>query len=120
MVTSIGGTFPRLAARCNICLVAHRPAVTILQRTTAMVSGRYPIDDIRLAIIMPGNNYDPDALTRRAALWRLEAEVATLQEMRVFCLHEADQCERRANLSRNTPVLSEAAQSRLGSYQRVG
>jgi hypothetical protein len=53
------------------------------------------------------NNYDPDSLTRRAALWRIEAEAATLRAMRLFCLSEADKCEQRAERSLYTPVLSE-------------
>lgn len=57
---------------------------------------------------MTDKMYDPESLTRRAALWRAEAEAATLRAMRLFCLMEADKCERRAEMSLSTPVISES------------
>lgn len=64
---------------------------------------------------MATNIYDPESLTRRAAMWRLEAEAATLRAMRLFCLNEADKCERRAEMSLRTPVISDP-----GNVQRAG
>jgi hypothetical protein len=56
---------------------------------------------------MTHSPYDPVVLEERAQLWRAEADVATLEEMRSFCLTEADRCERRVELSRSTPVIRE-------------
>jgi hypothetical protein len=56
---------------------------------------------------MSRSSYDPAALLERAALWRAEAADASLEEMRAYCLAEADQCERRVLRSRSTPVLHE-------------
>ena len=54
---------------------------------------------------MSESSYDPESLLKRAELWRAEAAVASIEEVRVFCLAEADQCERRVQRSRSTPVL---------------
>jgi hypothetical protein len=53
---------------------------------------------------MTPSPYDPVILKERAQLWRVEADAATLEEMRTFCLNEADRCERRIELSLSTPV----------------
>ena len=52
--------------------------------------------------------FDPDLLAERGRLWRLEAEAATLEPMRKFCLGQADYCERLVRASMETPVLLEA------------
>jgi hypothetical protein len=57
---------------------------------------------------MSGSPYDPSVLLKRAALWRAEAAAASLEEVRAFCLAEADQCERRVRRSQSTPVLRDA------------
>jgi hypothetical protein len=67
--------------------------------------------------------YDPDTLLERAKQWRSEAAAATLEEVRLFCLTEADRCERRVHLSQSTPVFREAdddqeSQAR-GPFQRL-
>jgi hypothetical protein len=62
-----------------------------------------------MATSMSRTNYDPDSLTRRAALWRLEAEAATLRAMRLFCLAEAEKCEQRAEKSLYTPIIVDAS-----------
>jgi hypothetical protein len=64
------------------------------------------IDPVRLRA-MTHSPYDLVVLEKRAQLWRAEADIATLEEMRSFCLTEADQCERRVELSRSTPVFRE-------------
>jgi hypothetical protein len=56
---------------------------------------------------MSHSPYDLVVLEERAHLWRAEAHVARLEEMRTFCLTEADRCERRIELSRSTPVIRE-------------
>jgi hypothetical protein len=56
---------------------------------------------------MTRSPYDLSVLRERAALWRAEAAVATLEAMRSFCLTEADQCERRVHMSLSTPVIRE-------------
>ena len=48
--------------------------------------------------------YDPKLLITRAEQWRAEAEAATLDAMRSFCLREAAWCERRVDLAYNTPM----------------
>jgi hypothetical protein len=50
--------------------------------------------------------YDPKTLRERARLWRAEAEVATLEAVRIFCLEEAAKCDQRVHLSLSTPVFS--------------
>ena len=57
---------------------------------------------------MTQSSYDPEALLKRAELWRAEAAVALIEEVRAFCLAEADQCERRVQKARLTPILREA------------
>jgi hypothetical protein len=57
---------------------------------------------------MKRSPYDLIVLRERAALWRAEAAAATLEAMRIFCLAEADQCERRVEKSLYTPVLRES------------
>jgi hypothetical protein len=54
--------------------------------------------------LMSRSSYDPEALLERAARWRAEAAAASLEEVRAFCLAEADRCERRVQQSRSTPV----------------
>jgi hypothetical protein len=56
---------------------------------------------------MSRSPYDLTVLRERAELWRAEAAAATLEAMRSFCLIEADQCERRVQMSLSTPVLRE-------------
>jgi hypothetical protein len=56
---------------------------------------------------MKRSPYDLSVLRERAALWRAEAEAATLEPMRVFCLTEANFCERRVEMSLSTPVIRE-------------
>jgi hypothetical protein len=67
--------------------------------------------------------YDPDTLLERAKQWRAEAAVATLEEVRLFCLTEADRCERRVHRSQSTPVFREAADDQetqaCGPLQRL-
>ena len=45
--------------------------------------------------------YDPAPLLDRAELWRVEADRATLPEMRSFCLLQADCCEGHVKLSQS-------------------
>jgi hypothetical protein len=52
--------------------------------------------------------YDLVVLRERAEQWRAEAAAATHEPMRRFCLTEADQCERRVQMSLSTPVFREA------------
>jgi hypothetical protein len=54
---------------------------------------------------MSGSQYDPAVLLEQSASWRAEAAAASLEAARRFCLAEADQRERRVQLSRSTPVL---------------
>ena len=56
---------------------------------------------------MSRSPYDPGTLMERAELWRAEAAAATFEEMRAFCLAEADRCESRVHRSRSTPVFRE-------------
>ena len=51
--------------------------------------------------------YDLTVLKERAELWRAEANAATLEAMRSFCLTEAAYCEHRVEMSISTPVISE-------------
>ena len=59
--------------------------------------------------------YDLAVLKERAELWRLEAAAATMEEMRKFCLTEADYCERRIQMSASTPVLRDVRDNQGGS-----
>jgi hypothetical protein len=59
--------------------------------------------------LMSRSSYDPEALLQRAALWRAEAAAASREEVRAFCLAEADRCERRVQESRSTPVFRDAS-----------
>jgi hypothetical protein len=68
---------------------------------------------------MPWNEYDPESLTERARQWRLVATSAMHESMRVFCLEQAERCDRRVQASINTPVLrdmSEPAQEAFDWY----
>jgi hypothetical protein len=56
---------------------------------------------------MSRSPYDLAVLKERARLWRIEAAAATIEAMRVFCLTEADYCERRIQTSLSTPILLE-------------
>jgi len=49
--------------------------------------------------------YDTVALKERADQWRVEAAKVTTEAMRVFCLNEAERCERRLQRSLSTPVI---------------
>jgi hypothetical protein len=60
---------------------------------------------------MSHSPYDIVVLKERAQLWRAEADSTTLEEMRTFCLTEADRCERRVELSFSTPVIRETVHS---------
>ncbi|WP_158932270.1 hypothetical protein [Acidisphaera sp. S103] len=51
--------------------------------------------------------FDTLTLRRRANEWRDEAVRVPAGPMRVFCLREAWQCERRLRASANTPVIYE-------------
>ncbi len=65
-----------------------------------------PRGELQPAAMNP-SPYDPLVLRERAELWRAEAAAATLEAMRNFCLTQADQCERRVELSLTTPVIRE-------------
>jgi hypothetical protein len=67
---------------------------------------------------MRRSEYDLVVLQERAELWRAEAAAATLELMRIFCLTEAVQCERRVEMSRSTPVIREIA-NRQGFSPRL-
>jgi len=56
---------------------------------------------------MSRSPYDVVVLKERAALWRVEAAASTVDAMRIFCLTEADYCERRVQMSLSTPVIRE-------------
>jgi hypothetical protein len=56
---------------------------------------------------MTRSPYDLTVLKERAELWRVEANSATFEAMRSFCLTEAANCERRVELSVTTPVIRE-------------
>ena len=56
---------------------------------------------------MSRSPYDLVVLRERAMLWRAEAAVATLENMRTFCLNAANACEQRVELSLTTPVIRE-------------
>ncbi|HQT79062.1 MAG TPA: hypothetical protein PLD10_18570 [Rhodopila sp.] len=56
---------------------------------------------------MSGSQYDVTMLLQRAKLWRIEAAVATLEAMRAFCLAQAEDCERRVQLSLSVPILDQ-------------
>jgi hypothetical protein len=58
--------------------------------------------------------YDPAVLLERAALWRAEAAAASIEELRMFCLTEADLCERRVHQSRSTPVFRDLIEASAG------
>lgn len=60
---------------------------------------------------MTRSPYDVAVLMERAELWRTEAAAATVEAMRVFCLTEADYCERRVQMSLSTPVIQEVGRS---------
>lgn len=57
------------------------------------------------------NQYDPKFLAERALQWRAEAQEATLEAMRVFCLREALWCERRVHMGLHTPAILEPSAS---------
>jgi hypothetical protein len=61
---------------------------------------------------MSHNTYDLDILLHKAALWRSEAAMAMLDEVRAFCLAEADRCERRVQQSRSTPLFRDDMKDR--------
>jgi hypothetical protein len=50
------------------------------------------------------SEYDTKVLKERANQWRDVAATVTFESIRVFCLKEADKCERRLQLSFSTPV----------------
>ena len=54
---------------------------------------------------MKGSYYDPIALRERAQQWRDEAHQASSEAVRTFCLAEANECDRRWQMSVTTPVL---------------
>jgi hypothetical protein len=56
---------------------------------------------------MPTNLYEPERLLARAREWRAEAALATMPEMRAFCLHEAGRCELVVRRSLETPAVSD-------------
>lgn len=62
-----------------------------------------------MAVNMSRSPYDLVVLQERAALWRVEAAVATREAMRIFCLAEAGYCERRIEMSMTTPVFREVS-----------
>ncbi|HEX4368582.1 MAG TPA: hypothetical protein VH023_17220 [Rhodopila sp.] len=62
---------------------------------------------------MSRSPYDVVVLKERAELWRAEAAAATVDAMRIFCLTEADYCERRVQMSLSTPVIREVGQAVL-------
>jgi hypothetical protein len=51
------------------------------------------------------SEFDTQALQQRADQWRIEAAQASSADMRVFCISEAENCERRLQRSFDTPVL---------------
>jgi hypothetical protein len=57
--------------------------------------------------LMGRSPYDVIALLERAEQWRVEAAAAKLEEVRVFCLAEADQCEALVHRSQSIPVFYE-------------
>jgi len=58
---------------------------------------------------MSVTQYDTKTLTRRAEAWRHQANTATLETLREFCLAQAEECERRLHQSKTTPVLRDRA-----------
>jgi hypothetical protein len=54
---------------------------------------------------MSKNLYAPERLLSRAKEWRAEAAVATIPEMRAFCLDEAGRCELAVRRSWETPAV---------------
>jgi hypothetical protein len=51
------------------------------------------------------SEFDTEALQQRADQWRVEAAQASSEDMRMFCIREAERCERRLQRSFDTPVL---------------
>jgi hypothetical protein len=43
--------------------------------------------------------HDPTVLIERAELWRAEAAATTLEDMRTYCLAEAERCARKARMA---------------------
>jgi hypothetical protein len=66
------------------------------------------------------SSYDLSVLREQAALWRAEAAAATGEDMRVFYLAEADQCERRIQASLWTPAIREAPEHQDVRHAPVG
>jgi hypothetical protein len=58
---------------------------------------------------MPAAQYDTDSLTRRGEAWRHQANTATLETLREFCLAQAEECERRVHQSKTAPILRDRA-----------
>jgi hypothetical protein len=51
------------------------------------------------------SEFDTQALEQRADQWRVEAARASSEDMRMFCIREAEACERRLRQSFDTPVI---------------
>ena len=67
-----------------------------------------------------GSEFDTEALSRRAFLWRIEAARAPVGPMRNYCRGEAEQCERRLRRSFETPVISGWVQAKASLQQLTG
>ena len=66
-----------------------------------------------------GSEFDTDALSQRAFLWRIEAVRAPAGPMRNYCLNEAKKCERRLRRSFETPIISGWIQVAVSLQQLV-
>jgi hypothetical protein len=51
------------------------------------------------------SEFDTQALQQRVDLWRVEAARAPSEDMRMSCIREAENCERRLRRSFDTPVI---------------
>jgi hypothetical protein len=61
---------------------------------------------------VPGASARLDArvgLGTAATSWRRQANTATLESLREFCLAQAEECERRVHQSKTAPVLRDRA-----------
>lgn len=68
----------------------------------------------------PGmSQYDPHALMNRALLWRLEAQAALREAVRAYCVDQAEQCERLALRSLETPCLKSSGSAPVPPDSRL-
>jgi hypothetical protein len=59
---------------------------------------------------MSWNEYDPESLTEKARRWRLVAASVRHETTRLFCLDQAERCDRRVQASIDTPVFRDMSE----------